>query len=1223
MLLRAIFLFTLFAVQAFATRAVTASSQITDEWNWTQVKITLQNTGTEVLTGLTVEYLFTVDEGKAPAFQLHVNDGVQLSMVQVSGNNWKILAQYSAIALEPGQILNNGNSLYFGIHNTDWTQWNFSDDQSFLNSGTAFLPNDKIWVTDSQGNLLWGNSGNSSVQLLSSANTSSSAVFSSAALSSMGGISSSANSGECATVEYFYQGGMGSLDSRTFSPFDWAESALEDPTNWAQVQGMAGLNMPVMRTSGSKPFVDTWVSAYRLPGERDFENAFFAMSLVSLNASQNSVGHRRWEFSLMDNQGLVSGTVGYDLPETGTQLVRIHASQFSIPSGFNMNRIVAVNFILPNVPAQQYAHNFFDNIRLECGDGPGYSSNATSSSSVVVASSSATTPAGVLTVSVNGLGSVTPGGQISALAGSQISLLVTPWAGQELQSVYFDNQQSQVSSDGYWRWTTDGGNHTLHVNFGSDPGNMRALRVYHGSHGKTSISGVYLVPNGSQYTVHFYPDRGYKVGPVVLDEIVQNDLKSSITVGPINNTTELVVEFEALEPMALTRIVHGLGSISDPGAVYIGETATLDISPAEGYWLKQLVVDGAPVPPSPAIDVAITGGHLVEAWFEPMSSLGCPVTVKSGHQMPDSYARPELQFVNQGSAFTASGWAWDYFVKLAPGDVLDMAPWDMSGDSWSVTKVARDLWRVRGVWSGTFGQDQTKIARFGLRFSDHIQWSKESELSAATGYPSTLTVNQSIPVYDENGILRCGQMPQANLPVSPVLLEVTYMDDGCDAKYLKPRIVLKNIGTQSISDFYYLYIFRADGGHIPQLDGDWYTPNNQTSLWSLGDGFYAIRYDFTGITLHPGEAIPNYGGTVLGVHYSDWAPMDRSDDYSWSSSSCPSSLTTTTTIPVYDKDGNLIYPPGGIDPLPTLPESQINILRHPSDLTVVEGEKASFDISFSYDGNVRIQWIRDGVRIPGANSLIYSISRATFSDDAALFWVELTLEDGTILLSNKAKLTVVAPSLLPVFEIQPKDMPLRVPGTVHFTSRAIDPAGGVVSYQWYINGNPVSGGASASLDLQISNMDLKNALVKVKATGKNGFTWSKTVGLKLLPEVPSSGQVTVAGKLVSSVQADGVKEEEVSVTVRLFTQKFGGRPIYEEHFWTREGMGVPVKVGAFSVRLGAGNTTLGGDPNGSAKQAFVSHKTVYAEVLVGPPSRQEIAGERFVVTAVPFAKNSP
>ena len=74
----------------------------------------------------------------------------------------------------------------------------------------------------------------------------------------------------------------------------------------------------------------------------------------------------------------------------------------------------------------------------------------------------------------------------------------------------------------------------------------------------------------------------------------------------------------------------------------------------------------------------------------------------------------------------------------------------------------------------------------------------------------------------------------------------------------KPRIYIKNTGTESVSDFKAYYYITTEGGHLPVIEEYW-LPSSQITVEEVTeaeDDVYRILYDFTGVTLSSGEVIP-------------------------------------------------------------------------------------------------------------------------------------------------------------------------------------------------------------------------------------------------------------------------------------------------------------------------------------------------------------------------------
>lgn len=70
--------------------------------------------------------------------------------------------------------------------------------------------------------------------------------------------------------------------------------------------------------------------------------------------------------------------------------------------------------------------------------------------------------------------------------------------------------------------------------------------------------------------------------------------------------------------------------------------------------------------------------------------------------------------------------------------------------------------------------------------------------------------------------------------------------------------------------------------------------------------------------------------------------------------------------------------------------SGVALSASPQDLTVDEGETAEFTADVvAVEGPLAIQWLRDGVDIPGANELSYTIDAAFFEDNGAEFQIRV------------------------------------------------------------------------------------------------------------------------------------------------------------------------------------------------------------------------------------------
>lgn len=142
-----------------------------------------------------------------------------------------------------------------------------------------------------------------------------------------------------------------------------------------------------------------------------------------------------------------------------------------------------------------------------------------------------------------------------------------------------------------------------------------------------------------------------------------------------------------------------------------------------------------------------------------------------------------------------------------------------------------------------------------------------------------------------------------------VSVEIYSRDEGLgDYNMSKPRIYIKNTGTEAITDFYYRYYFETENGKAPML-AEYYTPDENVMLIPYGSGYY-IQYNVNGINLTPDGLHPDGSGNVVGLHYNDWTAWDKTNDYSNTQSA---SFSQNQNITLY-VNNTLVYgtEPGGV-----------------------------------------------------------------------------------------------------------------------------------------------------------------------------------------------------------------------------------------------------------------------------------------------------------------------
>lgn len=111
-------------------------------------------------------------------------------------------------------------------------------------------------------------------------------------------------------------------------------------------------------------------------------------------------------------------------------------------------------------------------------------------------------------------------------------------------------------------------------------------------------------------------------------------------------------------------------------------------------------------------------------------------------------------------------------------------------------------------------------------------------------------------------------------------LKVFIKDEGFHEKNIvKPRIYVKNTGKSTINQFDLYYYLTAEGGKTPVIE-TYYLPSGSVSLKKTGRSEFCVHYRFYNLKLKPGQSFPGKDGFVIGIHYPDWSPMNKSNDYS-------------------------------------------------------------------------------------------------------------------------------------------------------------------------------------------------------------------------------------------------------------------------------------------------------------------------------------------------------
>src|SRR5262249_18374337 len=176
------------------------------------------------------------------------------------------------------------------------------------------------------------------------------------------------------------------------------------------------------------------------------------------------------------------------------------------------------------------------------------------------------------------------------------------------------------------------------------------------------------------------------------------------------------------------------------------------------------------------------------------------------------------------------------------------------------------------------------------------------------------------------------------------------------------------------------------------------------------------------------------------------------------------------------------------------------ITTQPSNLTVAQGQPATFTVVASGTAPLGYQWQRNQVNISGATSSSYTLSPAAFADNGAKFRCVVTNAFGSA-TSNEATLTVNAP---PSITVQPANQTVAQGPPATFSVSA----GGspTLAYQWQRNQVNISGATSASYTLAAAVFADNGAKFRCVVTNAFGSATSNEATLTVNAPPNISGQ---------------------------------------------------------------------------------------------------------------------
>ncbi|MGE5180169.1 MAG: LamG-like jellyroll fold domain-containing protein [Bacteroidota bacterium] len=216
-----------------------------------------------------------------------------------------------------------------------------------------------------------------------------------------------------------------------------------------------------------------------------------------------------------------------------------------------------------------------------------------------------------ITASAGPNGSIEPAGDVVVDHGTDKTFTITPAAGYQIADVLVDG--ASVGRVGTYTFNAVTAAHTIAATFAID---IYTITASAGPNGSIDPSGSVSVPHGTDKTFTVTPAAGYHVADVLVDGASVGAV-GSYTFTSVTAPHTIAATF-AINTYTITAGAGPNGSIAPAGAVTVthGTDQTFTITPAVGYHVADVVVDGSPAGAVASYTFpAVAANHTITATF--------------------------------------------------------------------------------------------------------------------------------------------------------------------------------------------------------------------------------------------------------------------------------------------------------------------------------------------------------------------------------------------------------------------------------------------------------------------------------------------------------------------------------------------------------------------------------------------------------------------------------
>lgn len=119
-------------------------------------RIVVTNTGEVPLSDFVYDFHFCTEGGKQPFLEAWYDNVPSIHLESLGGFCFKVRYDYAGFTLMPGESVPNSSGNVSGLHYSDWSAWDRSNDWSASGLGANFVTTVRIPVYDRWGNLIGG-----------------------------------------------------------------------------------------------------------------------------------------------------------------------------------------------------------------------------------------------------------------------------------------------------------------------------------------------------------------------------------------------------------------------------------------------------------------------------------------------------------------------------------------------------------------------------------------------------------------------------------------------------------------------------------------------------------------------------------------------------------------------------------------------------------------------------------------------------------------------------------------------------------------------------------------------------------------------------------------------------------------------------------------------------------------------------------------------------------